>query len=50
MYKLESRTIYFENKEDLNSEIGALIPLLDFANHSFLNVDHFKYFYYDKDN
>jgi hypothetical protein len=25
-----------------------MIPIYDFCNHQFLEIDHLKYFYYDK--
>ena len=45
---INSRTLFYKNELDNESEIGALVPLYDMANHSDLNIDYFSYFYYDE--
>lgn len=45
---IESRTLFFKNEHDSTSDVGAMIPFYDLANHTFMEgVDHFKYFFYD---
>ena len=44
---INSRTLFCQNKLDIDSEIGALVPLYDMANHNDLDIDYFSYFYYD---
>ena len=44
---INSRTLYFPTKLDKYSEVGALVPLYDMANHQDLDIDYFSYFYYD---
>ncbi|KAL4489971.1 hypothetical protein ABPG72_010870 [Tetrahymena utriculariae] len=46
---IESRTLFFKNEQDSTSEVGAMIPFYDLANHTFMEgTDHFKYFYFDQ--
>ncbi|KRX03461.1 hypothetical protein PPERSA_02840 [Pseudocohnilembus persalinus] len=47
----ESRTLFYQNKLDPKSEIGALIPFYDFANHVYdhQECDFFQYFYFQQD-
>ncbi|EAR91761.1 SET domain protein (macronuclear) [Tetrahymena thermophila SB210] len=46
---IESRTLFFKNEQDSTSEVGAMIPFYDLANHTFMEgIDHFKYFYFDQ--
>ncbi|KAL4484476.1 hypothetical protein ABPG74_019653 [Tetrahymena malaccensis] len=48
---IESRTLFFKNEQDSTSEVGAMIPFYDLANHTFMEgTDHFKYFYFDQIN
>lgn len=46
---IESRTLFYKNKEDPTSEVGAMVPFYDLANHTFMeNTDHFKLFCFDE--
>ena len=44
---INSRTLYYPTLLDKDSEVGALVPLYDMANHKDMNIDYFNYFYYD---
>lgn len=47
---VESRTLFFKNREDPNSEVGAMVPFYDLANHSFMKgVDHFALFSFNSE-